>query len=64
MEQEHPGLRKQQRVDIVRKEFDKSPENPFNQVGNVAYDSTKDDMREVRQKAREGVEGRLGEKER
>lgn len=59
IEQENPGLRKQQRVEIARKEFEKSPENPFNQTGNVRYDSSKADLEVERQRIRSGVEDRL-----
>lgn len=62
IEQEYPGLRKQQRIDICRKEFEKHPDNPFNQVGNVRYDATKDDLAAEKQRIRSGVENRLGEK--
>lgn len=60
IEQEHPGLRKQQRVEICRKEFERSPDNPFNQVGNVRFDATKEELQQERQKIRTGVETRLG----
>ncbi|KAI4207654.1 MAG: hypothetical protein LQ346_000461 [Caloplaca aetnensis] len=59
LEEEMKGLRRQQRVDVIRKEFEKSPENPFNQV-RVAHDATKDEIRETREKEREKVEARLG----
>ena len=62
IEGENPGLRKQQRVEMVRKEFEKSPENPFNMAGNVRFDSSREEVEEVRRRARDGVEGRLGEK--
>jgi len=62
IEQEHPGLRKNQRVEICRKEFEKSPDNPFNQVGNVRYDASKDDLASEKARIRSGVETRLGEK--
>ncbi|KAL2426282.1 hypothetical protein ABEF95_003048 [Exophiala dermatitidis] len=62
IEKEHPGLRKNQRIEIVRKEFEKSDENPFNQTGNVRYDASKEELAEVRKKVREGVEKRLVEK--
>lgn len=62
IEAEHPGLRKNQRVEICRKEFEKSPENPFNQVGNVRYDASKDDLAAKKQSIRSGIENRLGEK--
>lgn len=61
IEAEHPGLRKQQRVEIVRKEFEKSEENPFNQA-NVRFDASREEIHDARQKQREGVEKRLMEK--
>lgn len=60
--QEHPGLRKQQRVEICRKEFERSEENPFNQAGVVGWDASKEEVRERREEVRRAVEGRLGEK--
>ena len=62
IEQEHPGLRKNQRVEIVRKEFEKSEENPFNQGGNVGYDASKEELAEKKKAVREGVEMRLAER--
>lgn len=59
LEQEMKGLRRQQRVDVIRKEFERSAENPFNQV-SVGFDASKEEVREVREKEREKVEGRLG----
>ena len=47
---------------MARKEFEKSEENPFNQVGIVGYDAQKEDIADMKKKVREGVEGRLGEK--
>jgi len=58
LEEEHKGLRKQQRIDIIRKEFEKSPDNPFNQA-NARYDSTRDDIRELKEREREKTEARL-----
>lgn len=52
------GLRRGQRMEVVRKEFEKSPENPFNQV-SARFDTTKEELREIREGVREGVEGRL-----
>jgi hypothetical protein len=55
------GLRLNQKKERIRKEFEKSPDNPFNQV--VAdYNATRDDIADVRQKEKAKVEGRLGEK--
>lgn len=62
IEQEYPGLRKQQRTEICRKEFERHPDNPFNQVGNVRYDASKDDLAAEKQRIRSGVETRLGER--
>ncbi|KAI4173526.1 MAG: hypothetical protein LQ343_002864 [Gyalolechia ehrenbergii] len=59
LEEEMKGLRRQQRVDVIRKEFEKSGENPFNQV-SVGFDASKEEVREVREKEREKVEKRLG----
>lgn len=53
------GLRLQQRKDKIRKEFEKSPDNPFNQV-HARFDSTRDELAEIRQKEKDKIEGRLG----
>ncbi|OCH88249.1 DUF1014-domain-containing protein [Obba rivulosa] len=58
---EHPGLRLQQYHDLLYKQFQKSPENPFNQV-NVAYDASKDDKVEALKKKNAAIEARLREK--
>lgn len=58
LEEEHKGLRKQQRIDVVRKEFERSAENPFNQA-NVRFDSTREEIREMKDVEREKVEARL-----
>jgi hypothetical protein len=59
---EHPGLRRNQQIELIRKEFERSEENPFNQQGNVRYDASKDELADVRRQQREGIEKRLGEK--
>lgn len=59
IEEENPGLRRQQRMEICRKEFDKSEENPFNQV-HVAVNASKDEISQVREQERQKVESRLG----
>lgn len=61
VEEENKGLRKQQRVDLIRKEFERSPENPFNQA-NARFDSTRDEIKELKEKEKEKVEARLQEK--
>ena len=58
LEEEHKGLRKKQREDMIRKEFERSPENPFNQV-NARFDSTKEELREMQEQERDKVEARL-----
>ncbi|OJD18503.1 hypothetical protein AJ78_01492 [Emergomyces pasteurianus Ep9510] len=58
IEQEQPGLRRQQRIEIVRKEFEKSEENPFNQV-SVAFDATREEVRAVKEMEKQKIEGRL-----
>ncbi|PLB48923.1 DUF1014 domain protein [Aspergillus steynii IBT 23096] len=59
VEEEHPGLRRQQRIELVKKEFEKSDENPFNQA-HVAFDATRDEIANVRDAERKKVEARLG----
>lgn len=54
-------MRKQQRVDLIRKEFERSPENPFNQA-SARFDSTRDEIREMKDQEKEKVEARLQEK--
>ena len=60
LEEEHKGLRKQQRIDIIRKEFERSPENPFNQA-NARFDSTREEIKEIKEKERDKVEARLAD---
>ncbi|KIW07500.1 uncharacterized protein PV09_01465 [Verruconis gallopava] len=52
------GLRRQQKIEQIRKEFDKHPDNPFNQV-SARYDSTKEELREIAANERRKVEERL-----
>lgn len=58
VEEERPGLRKQQRIEIVRKEFEKSEENPFNKA-NVSYDASREEVQELRAAEKAKIEGRL-----
>ncbi|CAK7233577.1 hypothetical protein SBRCBS47491_008658 [Sporothrix bragantina] len=53
------GLRLNQRKDKIRKEFEKSPDNPFNQV-TARYDSTKADLAQIRDQEKDKIEKRLG----
>lgn len=41
---ENPGLRLQQVKQLIFKEFEKSDENPFNQVTNLSYNANQDDV--------------------
>lgn len=61
VEEEHKGLRKNQRIELIRKEFEKHPDNPFNQA-NARFDSTKDEIADIKEKERTKVEQRLVEK--
>lgn len=42
------GLRRQQKIDQIRKEFEKHPDNPFNQVA-ASYNMSKDEIKELRE---------------
>lgn len=53
------GLRRNQKVDQIRKEFEKHPDNPFNQVA-AAYNSTKEDLANLRESEKLKTEKRLG----
>lgn len=55
------GLRRQQKIDQIRKEFEKHPDNPFNQV-NASYNSTRDDLEAIREAEKSKIESRLGGK--
>jgi len=52
------GLRRNQKVEMIRKEFEKSPENPFNQVAG-RFDSTKEELREIAEREKAATEARL-----
>ena len=55
------GLRQNQKREKIRKEFEKSEDNPFNQV-RAAYDATKEDIKGIREQEKEKIEQRLGDK--
>jgi len=52
------GLRRQQKVDLIRREFEKHPDNPFNQVAG-RFNSTREELAEMREAERAKIEGRL-----
>lgn len=54
------GLRLDQRKTRIRKEFDKHPDNPFNQV-TAAYNATRDDIANIKQAEKDKIEKRLGQ---
>lgn len=53
-------LRRQQKIDIIRKEFEKSPENPMNNALAGRFDMSKEEMQALRDGRRDEVEKRLG----
>lgn len=53
------GLRRQQKIDQIRKEFEKHPDNPFNQVSGT-YNMSKEEMAELRSSERAKKEKNLG----
>ncbi len=48
LRKEQPGLRLQQVKQLVFKEFEKSPENPFNQQTNLNYNASKQDVQDLK----------------
>ena len=61
VEEEHKGLRKNQRIELIRKEFERSPENPFNQA-NARFDSTREEIKEIKEQEKDKMEARLVER--
>ena len=49
------GLRRNQKIDQIRKEFEKHPDNPFNQV-SAAYNASKDEVTSTRAQEKEKKE--------
>lgn len=58
LKQEHPGLRLNQMKELIHKEFEKSPLNPFNQA-TIAYNASKNDVTSKRMEMRSAIEQRL-----
>ncbi|KAI0303320.1 hypothetical protein B0F90DRAFT_1809558 [Multifurca ochricompacta] len=58
---EQPGLRLQQYKDLLFKQFQRSPENPFNQT-TVEYNATNDEKVEALRHRQEEIRDRLREK--
>jgi len=59
---EHPGLRLQQYEELLFKNFQKSPDNPFNQTV-ISYDSTKDEKVEALKRKNAATEQRLRDRQ-
>lgn len=53
------GLRLNQKKEKIKKEFEKSPDNPFNQV-SARYDATKEELAQIKNQERTKIESRLG----
>ncbi|UZJ56076.1 hypothetical protein CBS101457_005396 [Exobasidium rhododendri] len=60
IKQERPGMRSQQYHDALFKDFQKHPDNPFNQL-TLSYDATKEEKLEALKSKRTAIEKRLGE---
>jgi len=58
---DNPGLRLQQYRELLYKQFQKSPENPFNQT-TVAHDASKEEKIEALNRKKADIENRLREK--
>jgi len=52
------GLRRNQKVAEIRKEFEKHPDNPFNQVAG-RYDMTKEELKDIKEAEKRKTEQRL-----
>ncbi|CAG8493430.1 4825_t:CDS:2 [Acaulospora colombiana] len=59
IKQENPGLRYTQYRDIIFKNFQKSPENPFNQVNVLQYNATRKEQENMIESTRKELENRL-----
>lgn len=55
------GLRRNQKIEQIRKEFEKHPDNPFNQV-SAKYNATREELQEIKAAEKSKVENRLADK--
>lgn len=55
---ENPGLRLQQVKNLIFKEFEKHPDNPFNQQTNISYNASKDNVQDLKKKVKEDRESK------
>ena len=58
-EEEKRALEERKKIDQIRKEFEKHPDNPFNQVSGK-YNSTREELAEIQESERAKKEKRLG----
>ena len=54
------GLRRQQKIEQIRKEFEKHPDNPFNQVAG-SYNMSKEEIKELKESEKDKKEALLTE---
>ncbi|CAG8685461.1 15117_t:CDS:2 [Dentiscutata erythropus] len=59
VKEEHPGLRYTQYREIIYKNFQKSPENPFNQANILRYNSSRQEQDTLIEATRKDLEDRL-----
>jgi hypothetical protein len=52
------GLRMNQKKERIKKEFERSPENPFNQLA-ARYDASKEELAQLKEQERIKIEARL-----
>lgn len=52
------GLRRNQKIEQIRKEFEKHPDNPFNQV-TASYNASKDELKAIQEAEKQKKEKRL-----
>jgi Coiled-coil domain-containing protein 124 /Oxs1 len=55
------GLRLNQKKERIKKEFEKSTENPFNQV-SANYNATREDLETIKDRQRDDISVRLAER--
>ncbi|EGO59086.1 hypothetical protein NEUTE1DRAFT_78803 [Neurospora tetrasperma FGSC 2508] len=53
------GLRLNQKKEKIKKEFEKHPDNPFNQV-TARYDASREELAQLKEQERTKIEARLG----
>jgi len=58
LKEEHPGLRLNQYKELLYKQFQKSPDNPFNQTV-IDFNASKEEKVAALKSRREGIESRL-----